>query len=59
MKEVEFIIVGAGIAGALMACEVIRRGHSCVVFDDPDSSGSSDVAAGSINPITGRFFVKS
>jgi len=56
--EVDYIIVGQGLAGSLMACELINRGKKIVVYDLPHENHSSQVAAGLFNPITGRRFVK-
>ena len=58
-KEVDFIIVGQGLAGSLLAYLLLKKGKSIVVFDNHHKNSSSKVAAGIINPITGRRFVKS
>lgn len=54
-----FIIVGHGIAGALLGYCLEQAGQSCRYFDAPDQVAATSVAAGIINPITGRRFVKS
>lgn len=59
VKTNDFAIVGGGVAGCLLVFELLRKGYSVVLFDDHCSVGSSAVAAGIINPITGRKFVKS
>jgi len=59
MKDVDVIVVGGGIAGCLVAFELRSNGKSVLLFDSHTSPGSSSIAAGSINPITGRRFVKS
>ncbi len=46
------------MAGTLLAHELIRKGKSVQIFDNNHYSSSSQVAAGIINPITGRRFVK-
>jgi len=56
-KTIDFLIVGFGLAGALLASELIRRGCRVVVID-PGESNASQVAAGLINPVTGLRFVK-
>ena len=56
---VDFIIVGQGLAGTLLASELIRRNKTLMVFDDPDQSSSSEVAAGLINPVVFRRMTKS
>lgn len=57
--SVEYLIVGQGLAGSLIAQELIDAGKSILVVDPGHSSASSNIAAGIINPITGRRFVKS
>lgn len=57
--KVDFIIVGQGLAGTLLASELIRRNKTIMVFDDPDQSSSSEVAAGLINPVVFRRMTKS
>lgn len=54
----DYAIVGQGIAGTLIAFELQKRNKSYFVFDE-ESDSASMVAAGIINPITGRNFVKS
>lgn len=55
---VDFAIVGQGLAGACMAYSLTTRGASVRVYDNPAGHKASDRAAGVINPITGRRFVK-
>ena len=57
--KVDFIIIGQGLAGTLLANELIRLGKSVVVFDDPDQPKASGVAAGLINPVVFRRMTKS
>jgi glycine/D-amino acid oxidase-like deaminating enzyme len=57
-KEVDFIIVGQGLAGSVLAVELLRREKKVFVFDEPDKNYSSSVAAGLFNPITGRVMTK-
>lgn len=57
--EVDFIIVGQGLAGTLLAYELFRQNRTFVVFNDPDQIKSSDVAAGLINPVVFRRMTKS
>jgi len=54
----DFLIIGQGLAGSLLAWELIQRGCKVVVVDNGRES-ASQVAAGLINPITGMRFVKS
>jgi len=57
--KVDFIIVGQGLAGTLLAFELLRQNRTFVVFNDPDQIKSSDVAAGLINPVVFRRMTKS
>ena len=54
--QVDFLIVGQGLAGSLLAKELLRRGRSFHVVDDRWKSSSSQVAAGLMTPLTGRRF---
>ena len=56
--EVDYLIVGQGIAGTVLADHFIESGYSVLVFDDASLSNSSKVAGGLYNPITGRKMVK-
>ncbi len=57
--NVDYLIVGQGLAGSLLAYFLLKKGQSVFLFDDDHKGASSTVAAGIINPITGRRFVKS
>jgi glycine oxidase len=61
MNEQDYIIVGQGVAGSLLAYFLRKNGQKVVIFDNytEGSPSSSQIAAGVINPITGRRFVKS
>ena len=52
----DFCIVGQGIAGSLLAWQLIKRHKSVVVIDDHHKHSSSMVSIGLINPITGKRF---
>ncbi|MEI6794988.1 MAG: FAD-dependent oxidoreductase [Verrucomicrobiota bacterium] len=54
--QVDFLIVGQGLAGSLLAKELLRRGRTVHVVDDLWKSSSSQVAAGLMTPLTGRRF---
>jgi len=54
--QVDFLIVGQGLAGSLLAQELRRRGRAVHVVDDGWKSASSQVAAGLMTPLTGRRF---
>jgi glycine/D-amino acid oxidase-like deaminating enzyme len=53
-KEYDYIIVGQGLAGSCLALELIEEGKRVIVFSEPKGKTASRVAAGLINPITGR-----
>ncbi|CAA6799064.1 MAG: Unknown protein [uncultured Aureispira sp.] len=55
----DYIIVGQGIAGTLVAHFLLQQGKKVLVIDHQHHQAASMVAAGLINPITGRNFVKS
>lgn len=54
--QVDAIIVGGGLAGIHLALAMNRQGLKPLVVDKPDLHSSSRIAAGIINPITGRRF---
>src|SRR5687768_9443239 len=55
----DILIVGQGLAGTWLAWELERAGISFEVVDAGHGKAASSLAAGIINPITGRRFVKS
>ena len=58
-KEIDYLIVGQGIAGTILAHFLLKAHQNIHIIDDAASNSSTAVAAGLINPITGRRFVKS
>ena len=54
ISQVDFLIIGQGLAGSLLAFELITRGQRVMVVDNNHSGSASKVAAGIINPITGH-----
>lgn len=54
----DFIIVGQGLAGSVMAYTLLKRGCRVMVLDTKTKPTASSVAAGLYNPITGRKMVK-
>ena len=48
------LIIGQGLAGSLLAWRLLERGQPVRVVDDGDRDGASRVAAGLVNPVTGR-----
>lgn len=56
--EIDFLIIGQGLAGSLLAWELIQRQQKIIIIDN-NKINASQVAAGLINPVTGMRFVKS
>lgn len=59
MKKVNYIIVGQGIAGTVLAQTLLKHGKSVVVIDDKNLSKASRIAAGLYNPVVFKRLVKS
>lgn len=53
-RHFNVLIIGQGLAGSLLAWEMIQQGLSVMVIDNSHHNSSSTVAAGIINPITGH-----
>ncbi|MCB1063446.1 MAG: FAD-binding oxidoreductase [Verrucomicrobiae bacterium] len=51
--KIDTLIVGQGLAGSLLAWELIARGQRVLVVDRDEAVTSSKVAAGIVTPITG------
>lgn len=58
-KKVDYLIVGQGLAGSMLAYFLEKENKSFVIIDELKGETSSIKATGLINPITGRRFVKS
>lgn len=56
--DVDFLLIGQGLAGTVLSYRLIKDGHSVMVIDEPKANNSSRVAAGLYNPVTGRKMVK-
>jgi glycine oxidase len=59
MKEIDYILVGQGLAGTLLAISLLEANQNILVIDNFTEGGASKIAAGLINPVTGRRIVKS
>jgi glycine/D-amino acid oxidase-like deaminating enzyme len=59
MKEVDYIIVGQGLAGTILAQTLLKKGKSVIIVDDENLSQASKVAAGLYNPVVFKRLVKS
>lgn len=55
----KLLIIGQGLAGTLTGFRLEQAGHGVHYVDAPAQTAASRVAAGIVNPITGRRFVKS
>ncbi len=58
-QQFDIVIVGQGMAGTLMAYFLSEAGKKILVIDNHFEGSSSMVAAGIVNPITGKNFVLS
>lgn len=54
----DYLIIGQGLAGSIMAYQLHQRGKSVAVIDEQKFPTSSRVAAGLANPLTGPKMVK-
>lgn len=56
--DVDYIIVGQGIAGSLIGYDLINSNKEVLVFSDETQLSSSEVAGGMFNPVTGKHLSK-
>ena len=56
--QTEFLIVGQGISGTWLSNYLDKANRSFIVIDNEQPNSASRVAAGIINPVTGRRIVK-
>lgn len=59
MESVDFLIVGQGLAGTILATEIKSRGQTFKIVDSGYQKGSTYVAAGVINPLVLKRLTKS
>ncbi|WP_460504247.1 FAD-dependent oxidoreductase, partial [Hymenobacter agri] len=57
--DCDFLLVGHGLAGAILADVLRARGHRVLVFDPGKANSASNVAAGLMNPVAGKRFALS
>ena len=57
--EIDFLIVGQGLAGTAMAYRLLQEGQKVILYDQAEKNQSSRIAAGLYNPVTGKKMVKS
>lgn len=58
-EEKKILIVGQGLAGTLLSQQLYKREIAFEIIDNSHDAASTKVAAGLINPITGRRYIKS
>lgn len=56
---VQVVIVGQGIAGSVLALQLLRHNVSVLILNNRIGNIASTAAAGIYNPVTGRHMVKS
>lgn len=54
--KIDYLIIGQGIAGTLLSYSLMEAGASVLVMDEYKPNSASRVAAGVINPVSGRRF---
>ncbi len=59
MTNVDFIVVGQGLAGSVLSLKLIEAGYTVLVIDKPELSSCSKIAAGIWNPIVFKRLTKS
>lgn len=59
MKTLDYLIVGKGLAGSILAHQLIDKQKRIGIIDLDNGNTASRQATGLINPVTGRRFVKS
>mgnify|MGYP000846136292 FL=1 len=57
-KNYDYCVVGQGISGTLLTYFLRKEGKKVLVIDKYFEKSSSRVAAGIVNPVTGKNFVK-
>ena len=56
--NIDFIIVGQGIAGTCVALKLIKENKKFIIFDQHHSNSSSRLALGIYNPLVLKWFTK-
>lgn len=57
-EQVDYLIVGQGLAGTFLSRALMNAGFSVRVIDQQQPFAASRVASGVINPVTGRRMVR-
>ena len=55
----DYLLVGHGLAGSILAHTLATAGNKILVIDQPKANAASQVAAGLMNPLAGKRFAKS
>lgn len=56
LLKIDYLIVGQGLAGSLLAWQLMERGRRVLVVDRDEPVSSSKVAAGLVTPLAGSRF---
>lgn len=56
--HIDYLIIGQGISGTWLSYFLQKKGKSFLVIDNNSPNSSSKIAAGIINPVTGRRHVE-
>lgn len=54
--QTDVLIIGQGLCGTMLSWQLQKEGKSFIVLDEGAENSSSRVAAGIINPVTGRRY---
>lgn len=57
--EIDYLIVGQGLAGTLLSHFLLAENQRVTIIDRPLAGATSQIAAGVVNPVTGRRMAKS
>lgn len=57
MKQFDYLIIGQGIAGSVLAFQLQQKGKSVFIINQQQKYHSSTVAAGMYNPVSGKRMV--
>lgn len=55
-RKIDFLIIGGGLSGCALHFELTKRDKKAVIIDQKKENSASRVAAGLINPVTGRQY---
>lgn len=58
-QHIDYLIVGQGLAGTLLSYFLLLENQRVIVIDHPYEGRTSNIAAGLVNPVTGRRIAKS